>query len=139
MSSTAMLVRPRAATPCAGAEPEIFHDDAHAATARKLCTGCPLAALCRTQARDNREWGTWGGETSAERAAAGYPPAGWRGRGHKTELKPCGTAAAYRRHLRAGQKPCRPCKSAEYLRRAERAAGPRRPRRATGTRTRSQT
>ncbi|MER0477314.1 WhiB family transcriptional regulator [Streptomyces sp. Edi2] len=135
--SSPVLARPEAATPCADADPEIFHDDAQAAAARKLCAGCPLAAHCRTQARDNREWGTWGGETSAERAAAGHPPAGWRGRGHKIALKPCGTPAAYRRHLRAGQKPCRPCKSAEYLRRAERRARPSHPR--PSTRTRSQT
>ncbi|MEW1760516.1 WhiB family transcriptional regulator [Streptomyces cyaneofuscatus] len=135
MTSTT-LARPEAATPCTGADPEIFHDDAQAAAARTLCAGCPFADHCRTQARENREWGTWGGETSAERAAAGHPPAGWRGRGHKTPLKPCGTTAAYRRHLRAGQKPCRPCKSAEYLRRAERAAaGPDRPRRSTRKRS----
>ncbi|MCX4826685.1 WhiB family transcriptional regulator [Streptomyces sp. NBC_01142] len=121
MSSPA-TAHPEAATPCAGADPEIFHDDVKASEARRLCAGCPLAAHCRTQARDNREWGTWGGETSAERAAAGHPPAGWRGRGHKIHLKPCGTPAAYRRHLRAGQEPCPPCKSAEYCRRAERGA-----------------
>ena len=126
MSSTSTAHSTVVALPCASADPEVFHNDAEAATARKLCAGCPLAAHCRTQARDNREWGTWGGETSAERAAAGYPPAGWRGRGHKTQLKPCGTPAAYRRHLRAGQKPCPPCKSAEYRRRAESATRRRR-------------
>jgi hypothetical protein len=113
--------------PCSSADPEIFHNDAKASEARKLCAGCPLAFHCREQARDNGEWGTWGGETSAERAAAGYPPAGWRGRGLKAELQPCGTPAAYRRHLRAGQEPCPPCKTAEYRRWSERAA--RRPRR----------
>ncbi|MER8118999.1 hypothetical protein [Streptomyces sp. NPDC094031] len=73
--------------------------------------------------RANREWGTWGGETSAERAAAGHPPAGWEGRGHTIRLKPCGTPAAYRRHLRVGEEPCPPCKTAEYCRAAERRAG----------------
>lgn len=28
------------------------------------------------------------------------------------ELKPCGTHAAYRRHLRAGEQPCEPCRAA---------------------------
>ncbi|MFJ2218274.1 WhiB family transcriptional regulator [Streptomyces sp. NPDC101062] len=107
--------------PCASTDPEVFHNDAQATAAKKLCAECPLATECRTNARANREWGTWGGETSAERAAAGHPPAGWRGRGHKTRLKPCGTPAAYRRHLRKGQKPCPPCKAAEHLRYAERA------------------
>lgn len=32
--------------------------------------------------------------------------------------QPCGTHAAYRRHLKAGEEPCRPCKdaNAEYHR-----------------------
>ena len=34
-------------------------------------------------------------------------------------LKPCGTAAAYRRHLRRGERPCEPCRQAEALRHAE--------------------
>ncbi|MEO3976924.1 WhiB family transcriptional regulator [Streptomyces sp. CAU 1734] len=111
---------PTTELPCSAA-PETFHDDSAVSTARKLCARCPLAVQCRTQARVNREWGTWGGETSAERAAAGYLPAGWQGRGHKRHHKPCGTPAAYRRHLRAGQVPCPPCKNAEYRRRAEHA------------------
>lgn len=32
------------------------------------------------------------------------------------ELKPCGTPAAYRRHLRYGEKPCDACREAEYSR-----------------------
>lgn len=32
------------------------------------------------------------------------------------ELKPCGTTAACRRHLRWGQEPCESCKEAEYAR-----------------------
>ncbi|MET9779383.1 WhiB family transcriptional regulator [Streptomyces sp. NPDC006367] len=131
--SAAPHAHPDAPAPCVGADPEIFHDDARAPTARAVCAGCPLAALCRTQARENREWGTWGGETSAERAAAGHPPAGWQDRGHKKHLKPCGTPAAYRRHLRAGQQPCPPCKSAEYRRRADYSSN--RPRRRNGSQT----
>ncbi|TLQ39387.1 WhiB family transcriptional regulator [Streptomyces marianii] len=123
--------------PCSGADPDIFHNEARTARARKLCAACPLTNPCREQARIDREWGTWGGETSSERAAAGYPPAGWRGRGHKVRLKPCGTLAAYRRHLRAKQKPCPPCTAAEYRRRAERDSRPRRHRTTATTRTRS--
>ena len=37
-------------------------------------------------------------------------------------LKPCGTSAAYRRHLRHGEKACAPCRNAE----AQRAASARR-------------
>jgi hypothetical protein len=32
------------------------------------------------------------------------------------QLKPCGTPAAYRRHLRHGQEPCDDCREAEYAR-----------------------
>lgn len=33
-----------------------------------------------------------------------------------TDKQPCGTAAAYRRHLRRGEKPCEACKAADRLR-----------------------
>lgn len=36
--------------------------------------------------------------------------------GPPRKLKPCGTAAAYRRHKRAGETPCDPCKLAEKVR-----------------------
>lgn len=39
------------------------------------------------------------------------------------ELKPCGTTAAYRRHLRKGQRPCKACMAAARdEKRAQRAA-----------------
>lgn len=75
--------------PCATTDPEVFHDDAHADVAKRLCAECPLTAYCRAQARTNREWGTWGGETSEERAEAGHPPRGWRSRTPPAER--CGT------------------------------------------------
>ncbi|MFE1189968.1 WhiB family transcriptional regulator [[Kitasatospora] papulosa] len=111
---------------CATTDPEVFHDDAHAALAKKLCGNCPLADSCRSQARDHREWGTWGGETTAERAAAGFAPPGWQGRGHPRQHRPCGTPAAYRRHLRAGERPCTACKGAESRRRTGTSRRPRR-------------
>ncbi|MGW6739265.1 WhiB family transcriptional regulator [Streptomyces sp. NPDC055025] len=54
---------------CTTTDPEVFHDDAQADLAKKLCEDCPLAQACRSRARAHREWGTWGGETTAERAA----------------------------------------------------------------------
>ncbi|MFF4933219.1 WhiB family transcriptional regulator [Streptomyces griseofuscus] len=111
---------------CTTTDPEAFHDDAHAALAKKLCEDCPLAKACRSRARTLREWGTWGGETTAERAAAGFAPPGWRGRGHQRENRPCGTPAAYRRHIRAKEKPCTSCKAAESRRRAGSTRRPRR-------------
>jgi len=42
------------------------------ARARSICRGCDVLAPCRQWARDNREYGFWGGESEEERAAAGY-------------------------------------------------------------------
>lgn len=44
------------------------------AKARAICTNCVVADPCRGYARENRELGFWGGESEAERAAAGFAP-----------------------------------------------------------------
>jgi WhiB family redox-sensing transcriptional regulator len=44
------------------------------AHARAICQGCDVVVACRTYARENRELGFWGGESEAERAAAGFAP-----------------------------------------------------------------
>jgi WhiB family transcriptional regulator, redox-sensing transcriptional regulator len=40
--------------------------------ARAICSSCPVRRECRAWARENREYGFWGGESEEERAAAGY-------------------------------------------------------------------
>jgi len=40
--------------------------------ARGICQRCPALLECRDWARENREYGFWGGESEEERAAAGY-------------------------------------------------------------------
>ena len=40
--------------------------------ARSVCLTCPVLDSCRAQARRQREYGFWGGESEEERAAAGY-------------------------------------------------------------------
>ncbi len=40
--------------------------------ARAVCTACAVMPACREWARENREYGFWGGESEEERAAAGY-------------------------------------------------------------------
>jgi WhiB family transcriptional regulator, redox-sensing transcriptional regulator len=45
---------------------------AREAIARAFCGACPVELACRTWARENREYGFWGGESEEERAAAGF-------------------------------------------------------------------
>lgn len=40
--------------------------------ARTVCGACPVTGACLTWARQNREYGFWGGESEEQRAAAGY-------------------------------------------------------------------
>lgn len=42
----------------------------------------------------------------------------------RSDLKPCGTPAAYRRHLRDGTEPCQACREAENLRQRKGRAKP---------------
>jgi WhiB family redox-sensing transcriptional regulator len=42
------------------------------AQARAICGGCAALDPCRRWARENREYGFWGGESEEERAAAGF-------------------------------------------------------------------
>jgi WhiB family redox-sensing transcriptional regulator len=42
------------------------------ATARQVCASCSVRPLCRDFARDQHEYGFWGGESEDERHAAGY-------------------------------------------------------------------
>lgn len=40
--------------------------------ARAVCTTCVVLNQCRQWARENREYGFWGGESEEDRAAAGF-------------------------------------------------------------------
>lgn len=42
------------------------------AQARAVCRTCTVLGDCRSWARENREYGFWGGESEEERAAAGF-------------------------------------------------------------------
>jgi WhiB family redox-sensing transcriptional regulator len=70
---------------CRGEDPKQFHapfgEDAADRFAReehvkqRYCAHCEVVTACRDWAREHREYGVWGGESEAERAAAGYAPA----------------------------------------------------------------
>ena len=49
--------------------------DEREAQARLVCSLCPVLQPCRRWAREQREYGFWGGESEEERVAAGYPVA----------------------------------------------------------------
>lgn len=40
--------------------------------ARSVCASCAVQATCQVFARDNHEYGFWGGESEDERHAAGF-------------------------------------------------------------------
>lgn len=42
------------------------------AMARQVCAQCPVLETCREFAREQHEYGFWGGESEDERHAAGY-------------------------------------------------------------------
>lgn len=42
------------------------------AAAREVCAGCGVRVTCQQYAREQHEYGFWGGESEDERHAAGY-------------------------------------------------------------------
>ena len=91
-----------------------------------VCAECPSIAPCRAWAEHNRDivdgvavHGVFGGVGMTSRRAPGP----------KAELMPCGTRAAFVRHLRYDEVPCDACRAAnvvhvrtkDQLRRARRA------------------
>jgi WhiB family transcriptional regulator, redox-sensing transcriptional regulator len=57
--------------------------DRREASARSVCASCSILSECRDYARQNHEYGFWGGESEDERHAAGFrliAPIGTRAR-----------------------------------------------------------
>lgn len=100
---------------CRDHDPDMWFPDKSETTKRanalRICRSCPVASLCADYARRSGPFfGIWGGEPQSIQAAQNHyktpvPNAG---------LKPCGTLAAYRRHARRSEKPCRACLDAHY-------------------------
>ena len=85
----------------------------HTSIAKKVCESCPVIAQCLDYAIEFDCTGIWGNTSGRERRKiraerAGHKPSErWTDR----NLQPCGTYAAYRRHLARGEEPCVQCKA----------------------------
>jgi WhiB family redox-sensing transcriptional regulator len=85
-------------------------DKATERRAKQVCIECPVATECLEWALRNKELGIWGGRSESERRRGiTQPPEPQPPR----QLQPCGTVAAYRRHIAHGERPCTPCRAAE--------------------------
>lgn len=72
----------------------------------EICQSCPVQIECAQHAADHGEgFGIWGGRIKFE-------PVAVTRRWDPLTLKPCGTEAAYVRHLRRGERPCQACRDA---------------------------
>lgn len=109
---------------CRELDPELFfpHSDSqlNAAQIRKAkaaCANCPVAEACLAWALEhNVTDGIWGGATEAQRKGIR------RRRGRQTQprvLEPCGSLAAYRRHLRRGEAIDFACREANRIEQAD--------------------
>lgn len=106
---------------CTTADPDAWFPEqgAAATTARKICADCPVLDLCREYAIERRDLeGIWGGTTERDRRNERRRRAAAEGRRVPTTVKdpltlaPHGTAAAARRHWRAKDPLCEPCRVA---------------------------
>jgi hypothetical protein len=96
---------------CLGMDPDLFFPPRGGATkgadAKQICGGCPVQAECLEYALKTRPvYGIWGGLSLRERDKIRRTTRPQR------VLEPCGTTAAYKRHLRKGEAPCGPCQDA---------------------------
>ncbi len=103
---------------CLGVDPEVFfpdRGDLHGlGEALAVCAGCPVRHECLEFAlSENLTHGVYGGMPQTlrrtERTRRGL--AAYR---HRYGLRLHGTEAAYRRHLRHGERPCPPCTEANH-------------------------
>jgi len=114
---------------CKGATPLMFPETEDGyGVAREICGGCPVALSCLA-ARLGERHGCVAGTSPDERTRLRVAMRelelipGRPGRPVGTHREPCGTPAAYNRHLRHGEQPCGDCRAA---RAADRHIGGRR-------------
>lgn len=107
---------------CRGEDPELFFPergrDPRIETAFSICERCPVPDECAVYAQESgSEYGIWGGKLQGRDSRLKRPT---RRRGYTRDLMPCGTSAAYMRHISHGEEPCMPCRSANAIASAER-------------------
>jgi WhiB family redox-sensing transcriptional regulator len=90
---------------CAGSAVDFFPDErANPAPALQICRSCPVTRECLAYARKYKQAGIWGGMTEKQRKRRSKEP---------PTLKPCGTVAAFQRHVRRCETPCEACRDAK--------------------------
>jgi WhiB family redox-sensing transcriptional regulator len=98
---------------CTGVDPALFFPERGAATreAKAVCATCPVREECLEYALEHGEkFGIWGGKSERERRQIRRERGISKPRGR--HLKPCGTPAAYQRHLNRGEPTCAACRAA---------------------------
>lgn len=108
---------------CSQVDPELFFPPRGGsnAEARRVCGACPVRQQCLEVAMAEGVSGIWGGTSHKQRIEMGG-----RRDLDREDLHGCGTEAGARRHYRAGEQLCEPCRAAGELaarrRRADRRA-----------------
>lgn len=116
---------------CRGLDPNLFvperYDHTAIRDAKKICATCPVQTECRNYGLELHRHidldGIFGGLTKIERLRLLRKEALPRRRQspmrdirfQPENVKPCGTTAAYARHLRHKETPCEPCRQAHAL------------------------
>jgi hypothetical protein len=89
---------------CAGSPVDFYPDErSNPAPALEICRSCPVTRECLDYAREHKQEGIWGGFTENQR----------KGRKRVRTLQPCGTVAAFQRHVRRRETPCEACREAK--------------------------
>jgi WhiB family transcriptional regulator, redox-sensing transcriptional regulator len=121
---------------CKGMDPAIFapwpasvsislQAPALADGAKRICARCPVTAECEADGKGD-SFSVRGGKTPSERRKAGTFPCPTCGMSFSSaqargsherihSVRPCGSDAAYQRHLRKGEDPCPACRDAHRI------------------------
>lgn len=110
---------------CAQADPESFFPEKgkRAPEAIRICLGCPVMSECAEYAitAPVNPHGIWGATTVLERKRI-RTQRGIADVHPESRISKCGSAAGAKRHWRAGEPPCEPCRRAWRSDMAERRA-----------------